>query len=175
MQDVSHDETTLRIIESAKKDFLQNGYQGASLRVICHCAGITTGAFYHRFSGKSELYEAVVVPDSMKFLEMLNTSPIGDEQSVIPKPCLVFIYLHLDVFKIVVRCKCTSYYDKFYDVVRKSIYQRLLKSNHAENLCWLLSKAYLSSFFEIIRCNYDFRTARKCIGTLEKFFAPTKN
>ena len=138
MQDVSHDETTLRIIESAKKDFLQNGYQGASLRVICHRAGITTGAFYHRFSGKSELYEAVVVPDSMKFLEMLNTSPIGAEQSVIPKPCLVFIYLHLDVFKIVVRCKCTSYYDKFYDVVRKIIYQRLLKSNHAENLCWLL-------------------------------------
>ena len=62
MQDVSHDETTLRIIESAKKVFLQNGYQGASLRVICHRAGITTGAFYHRFSGKSELYEAVVVP-----------------------------------------------------------------------------------------------------------------
>ena len=25
MLDVSHDETTLRIIESAKKDFLQNG------------------------------------------------------------------------------------------------------------------------------------------------------
>lgn len=172
MQDMPHDKTTLRILESAKNVFLQNGYQGASLKAICHHAGITTGAFYHRFSGKGELYKAVVAPDLMKLLEMLNTSPAGAEQSIIPKTCLMFVYLHLDVFKIVVRCKCTPYNGEFYSAIEEIISQRLLKNNYAEDICRLLSKAYLASFFEIIRCDYDFGTARKCVGILEDFFAP---
>ena len=39
--------TTLeRIYASAKKEFLEKGFQGASLRNIVKSAGVTTGAFY---------------------------------------------------------------------------------------------------------------------------------
>lgn len=172
MQDMSQDKTTLRILESAKSAFLQNGFQGASLKDICHHAGITTGALYHRFSGKGDLYKAVVEPDSMKLLEMLNTSPAGAEQSIMPKSCLMFVYLHLDVFKIVVRSKCTPYNSKFYSAIEEIVYLRLLKSNYAEYICRLLSKSYLASFFEIIRCDCNFETAQKCIEILENFFVP---
>ena len=49
-----------RIMESAKKEFLSNGFEKASLKTICEDAGVTTGALYKRYKGKEELFCAVV-------------------------------------------------------------------------------------------------------------------
>lgn len=49
-----------RILESAKKEFLADGYEKASLKAICENAGITTGALYKRYKGKEDLFCAVV-------------------------------------------------------------------------------------------------------------------
>ena len=91
-----------------------------------------------------------------------------------PEPCLAFVYLHLDIFKIIIRCKCTAYYSKFYSVIEENIYHRILEAsnNYEKGICRLLSKAYVASLFEIIYCNYDFETARKCISAMERFFVP---
>lgn len=48
------------ILESAKKEFLANGFEKASLKEICDRAGVTTGALYKRYQGKEELFHAVV-------------------------------------------------------------------------------------------------------------------
>lgn len=49
-----------KILESARKEFLKEGFQRVSLRTICTQAGVTTGALYKRYSGKDELFGAVV-------------------------------------------------------------------------------------------------------------------
>lgn len=49
-----------RILESARKEFLEAGYEQASLKQICEMAGVTTGALYKRYSGKEELFFEVV-------------------------------------------------------------------------------------------------------------------
>jgi len=171
---MTQNETTLKILECAKNDFLQNGYQGVSLKEICRHAGVTTGALYHRFSGKAELYKSVVEPISKKLLELLKSPPVDTPFLIMPEPCLAFVYLHLDIFKIIIRCKCTAYYSKFYSAIEESIYHRILEasSNYEKGICRLLSKAYVASLFEIIYCNYDFETARKCISAMERFFVP---
>ena len=46
----------LQIIESARKEFLRNGYRKASLRKIAEQAGITTGALYTRYDSKDALF-----------------------------------------------------------------------------------------------------------------------
>lgn len=51
-----------RILESAKKAFLKNGYQKTQLKEICEDAGITTGALYKRYRGKEDLFSALVQP-----------------------------------------------------------------------------------------------------------------
>lgn len=58
----------LRLFESAKVEFLEKGYQNASLQDICKNAGVTTGALYKRYKGKEELFGAVVEP----FIQMFN-------------------------------------------------------------------------------------------------------
>ena len=48
------------LIEAAKKEFREKGYNKASLRSICAKAGVTTGALYFFFENKAELFSAIV-------------------------------------------------------------------------------------------------------------------
>lgn len=48
------------IHKAAKKEFLDKGFQMASLRNIVKNAGVTTGAFYGYYKSKEELFDALV-------------------------------------------------------------------------------------------------------------------
>lgn len=49
-----------RILASAKAEFLEKGFEKASLKTICENAQVTTGALYKRYSGKEDLFCALV-------------------------------------------------------------------------------------------------------------------
>lgn len=61
------------LIESAETEFLEHGYEEASLRRICARAGYTTGALYHFVGNKEALLEAVVAPAAQSILTVLDT------------------------------------------------------------------------------------------------------
>ena len=48
------------IIEAAKTEFLQNGFQSASINNIAKRAGVTTGAIYTRYKGKDQLFHSLI-------------------------------------------------------------------------------------------------------------------
>ena len=48
------------IIEAAKTEFLQNGFQSASINNIAKSAGVTTGAIYTRYKGKDQLFHSLI-------------------------------------------------------------------------------------------------------------------
>ncbi len=50
------------LLKAAKKEFLEKGYNKASLRTICANAGVTTGALYFFFDNKADLFAAIVDP-----------------------------------------------------------------------------------------------------------------
>lgn len=54
-------ETGKKLQDAAKKEFLEKGFQKASLRNICKNAGVTTGALYFFFRDKDELFESLVM------------------------------------------------------------------------------------------------------------------
>ncbi|MDE3204525.1 MAG: TetR/AcrR family transcriptional regulator [Acidobacteriota bacterium] len=53
------DERRRRIIEVARREFARSGYVGTTNRRIAEQAGITTGAIYHYFTSKRDVYLAV--------------------------------------------------------------------------------------------------------------------
>lgn len=77
-----------RILESAKQEFLKHGFENASLKKICENANVTTGALYKRYSGKDDLFHAVVEPtlhDLNQVAEMKRVrhlSKVSDEQLI---------------------------------------------------------------------------------------------
>ena len=64
--------TRERILSSAKRQFLNHGFQGASIRRIAADAGVTYGALYGYFSSKEALFYALIDPLADRILEKLD-------------------------------------------------------------------------------------------------------
>lgn len=66
-----NNESRVRLIECAKKEFLEKGFARASLRNICAEAGLTTGAVYFLFKDKNGLLGAIVDEPLHKIQELM--------------------------------------------------------------------------------------------------------
>lgn len=69
---MSEKETKKKLLESAKKEFMEKGYMQASLRNICKNAGVTTGALYFFFQDKRDLFASLVEEPLQKLYEIMN-------------------------------------------------------------------------------------------------------
>ena len=71
-------ETKQKLLESAKKEFLEKGFMNASLRTIAANAGVTTGAMYRHFKDKDAFFCALVddVIDYVTQMVMLANTEI---------------------------------------------------------------------------------------------------
>lgn len=107
--------TQEKILHFGKQEFLQRGFQNASLRNIASAAGLTTGAIYAYFKDKNALFEAIVSPVCAQveaMFTLLSASyynadgVVGEitlESNVAEmKQVYRFIYDHFDVFKMLV-------------------------------------------------------------------------
>ena len=68
---INDSESRERLIECAKKEFLEKGFAKASLRQIAAEAGLTTGAVYFFFKDKDDLFKAVVAEPLQKLRQCL--------------------------------------------------------------------------------------------------------
>ena len=68
-----NNESREKLIECAKKEFLEKGFVKASRRSICSQAGLTTGAVYFLFNDKNGLFEAVVSGALGEFTQIMQT------------------------------------------------------------------------------------------------------
>lgn len=111
-----HELTTLEnILTVAREEFLQKGFQGASLRNIVRQAGVTTGAFYGYFKSKEDLFDILVKEPYTHILEMYQTT-LDTFHNFSPekqRTCMMeytikemskmtnYIYDHFDAFKLI--------------------------------------------------------------------------
>ena len=101
------------LIEAAKKEFLEKGYNKASLRKICANAGMTTGALYFFFEKKEDLFSSIVDPpveelermiiehfkEDREFLSHLNSLDLGNlDHSDMAEMVVDHIYKNYDAF-----------------------------------------------------------------------------
>ena len=118
---------TEKLMECAKEEFLANGYENASLRVIAEKAGSSKGAIYIRYPDKESLYRSLVQTAADGFCELLqsvlsgfNMMP-GNEQTQqmlrysndgFPK-VVDYLYDHFDEFKLLLTSGENSVYQEF--------------------------------------------------------------
>jgi len=67
------------LIQAAKKEFMEKGYNKASLRSICSKAGMTTGALYFFFENKEDLYYEIT-GSAKNELKQLIIKHISDDK-----------------------------------------------------------------------------------------------
>ncbi|WP_283171078.1 TetR/AcrR family transcriptional regulator [Curtanaerobium respiraculi] len=63
-----------RILDAARGEFAEKGFEKASLRVIAQKADLTTGAIYGYFSTKQDLFNAIVAPAANELLSLFESA-----------------------------------------------------------------------------------------------------
>lgn len=79
-----------RLLESAKAEFLKQGFIKAELKRICENANITTGAVYKRYKGKTLLVIAhrlntIVSADNIMVIKDGQITESGDHERLMQK------------------------------------------------------------------------------------------
>lgn len=185
-----------RILKFARQEFLKNGYLNASLRAICKNAGVTTGALYNRFSGKAELFSALVQPvidnfsrlgehtesDNYEALEENQMQVIWDMSEETHKKWMVYFYEQYDELKLLLCYASGSKHEHFLDdFVRINTKSCLVFAQAAkdkgltdrvpdEDELHILLTAYWSCIFEPIAHDFSLEKALKYCGTITRFF-----
>lgn len=74
------DETEQKILDAALKLFSQNGYAGATTRIIAAEAGFTEMTLYTKFKTKQNLFDQVMIHNMKKLNEDAHTMLFIDEE-----------------------------------------------------------------------------------------------
>lgn len=125
---VHKEDTRQKLLDSAKQEFLEFGYQKASLRRICKNAGVTTGALYFFFEDKADLYDALVGDMATLIMNMLkshtDTENVMYQDSFhygmdldmeVGKQLISAYYAHQDTAKLLIHCSQGTAYEHYFD------------------------------------------------------------
>lgn len=166
------------IIDAGKKEFLEKGFQGASLRNISQNAFVTTGAMYGYFSSKEDLFSTIVKPccAAVKcrfslagggFFEL----PKNDDSFDCINWMLDYIYDHYDVFKILICCsQGTQYEDFVHDMVEIEMESTMkFAPNVDKQLCHMIVSGMFGSIFELIEHDIPIEEAKPYVSKLREF------
>ena len=173
------DEKTSATLESieqaAMQEFLEKGFQGASLRQIVKNAGVTTGAFYGYFSSKEALFNALVEPHAAalmgRFMEAQTSfaelpeeeqvSHMGDESGNYVRWMVDYICQHRDPVKLLLtRSEGTSYERFVHNMVEVEVeytlrYIEVLRHlgkdvpELSNSICHIIASGMFNGLFEI--------------------------
>ena len=184
------------IQQAAMQEFLDKGFQGASLRQIVKNAGVTTGAFYGYFSSKEALFTAIVEPHASmlmsRFMEAQTTfAELPEEEQ--PKHMGVesrdhvawmvgYICQHREPVKLLLCCaEGTSYEHFFHNMVEVEVeytqrYMEVLRRLGQDipvldkSLCHIIASGMFNGIFEIVVHDMPRDQAMRDVDQLRAFY-----
>ena len=185
-----------RLLECAMSEFMEMGYQEASLRVIAAKADTTTGSIYTRFRDKEGLFHALVdetVDELILWMRAGNDAfanqPAGEQRETVftYKPeiweqLVDYIYAHWNVFRLLARCTDIGCYEEMLNrmIDIEVVYTRkfleatgndaMERGRLTPMLLHMLSNAYYSGLFEIVRHGMTKGEAVSYVNQLRRFF-----
>lgn len=188
--------TLENIQEAALTEFLDKGFQGASLRQIVKNAGVTTGAFYGYFSSKEALFNALVEPHAKalmgRFMEAQTTfaelpedeqpDHMGDASGAYVRWMVDYICAHREPVKLLLCCaEGTSYEHFVHNMVEVEVeytqrYMEVLRRLGRDipvldkSLCHIIASGMFNGIFEIVVHDMPRDQAMRDVDQLRAFY-----
>lgn len=184
------------VVAKAKLEFLENGFEHTSMRVIASGVGISVAGLYKLFTNKEALFDEVVKPAMDEFnnyyenvkkssidkIDNDNIDAIYNTNSI--ENVLNMLYADFDAFKLIIYCSTGTKYENFLDdiVVRelkdvnaliqiakeKKVPINTVKTEYMQ----ILMHAYYGALFEVVRRDFTRSQAEQFLQTLIDFFEP---
>lgn len=185
-----------RIIECAKQEFFEKGFEGSSMRTIAENAGYTTGMLYGRFADKDELFKAIVKEPADRLYhyykdvqnEFAHLSPekqFNDMHNYVDErvdKMIDMVYDNFEEFKLII-CKSKgseyeNYVDLLIEVETENTVRFINELNAAgikindvrADLSHMLATAMFNGMFEVVEHDFTKEDAKQYIKQLEYFF-----
>ena len=123
--------TREKILNAAKREFLDKGFAGTNVRAVAQRAGVTTGALYNLFKNKDGIFEALVGGVFNEFLNILAYNDVFEARELDMKAgdlseitemsrrrflrMIDFFYANWDAMKLLVCCAKGSSFEHIFD------------------------------------------------------------
>ena len=123
--------TREKILDAAKREFLNKGFAGTNVRAVAQEAGVTTGALYNLFKNKDGIFEALVGGVFDEFLHILAHNDVFEAKKLGMKTgelsaitevsrhrflkMVDFFYANWDAMKLLICCAKGSSYEHVFD------------------------------------------------------------
>ena len=189
------EKTREKILDTAIKHFLRDGFSGASLRSIVKDAGLTTGAFYKYYPTKEMLFDALIDPyiehiyeiydeiidDFEKLSAHDQTNNMSNAANDGTNQMIDYIYEHYDHFRLLFKCGDSGKYEAFiHNMVNKEMkatkkYMQIMKESGMdllkvdESLMHMIYTVFFSSVLQIVEHDMDKEIAKKNVHQLKEF------
>lgn len=189
---IQKEEIRNSIIESAKKEFYNHGFEKTSLRKIVKDAGTTIGNFYNYFNSKEELFMIIAKPAYEKFLSFMKGHDEADDMNEV-------LELDISVMRALLAAQLKGFDDDFqeslvilidgssgtpFENIKDDIQEYLTDHfmSHLENsspsfatdyyksFSQSAAKAFMEGFLDILRRDNDQQVKRKLIEDFILFF-----
>lgn len=95
--------TESAILNSAMSLFLLAGEDSVTVSRLIQTAGISRSVFYHHFSGKDDLYAAMLLSDELGIGDMLHRVRRNQDPTILMRECLKYRIQHLDKHRLMMR------------------------------------------------------------------------
>ncbi|MDC7124133.1 MAG: TetR/AcrR family transcriptional regulator [Spirochaetales bacterium] len=188
---------TEKLLECAREEFLEKGYENASLRTIAQRAGSSKGAIYIRYPDKASLFSALVDEAANgialllkkiqeEFTELPGEVQADRVQQMSDEGISIFIdyiYKHFVEFKLLCCSSEPGFYSNFIhrlvniDVdttmrfIGNSSNNAVSSGRLTPNFAHLLSESFYTGMFEIVVHDMPREEGDIYIRRLRKFFA----
>ena len=185
--------TIKKILQSAKDEFTEHGFEQASVRIIAKNAGVTPGAIYKHFKSKEDIFKAIVSPilnhlytrnkeltnQAINEIKLNGLECFERKSDNSNEELLRFIYQNFSVFNLLFNCSQGTEYEFIRnDLVNLEVQgaKKLIEALKEKGIevnelnddeLHILYTMACTPLFEIITHQYSYKNALNFISMME--------
>ena len=188
-------ESHIRVIAAAREEFMEYGFEDASMRRIGERAGLTAAGVYRHCRDKADLFDQLVSPAAEDMKAWMKKHVSGAQEALSHEPEQVWsstwvnmmgelIYPRMEEYRLLLtRSQGTVYEDFLHDIVSDNQEHMMNALNSLRELGYpardinqkelhLLLSGYMTAMFEPVIHDYSMDEAIRCLNMVETFFMP---
>ena len=185
----------VRLMAAARQEFLEYGYEKASMRSIGERCGMTAAGLYRHCRNKEDLFDQLVMPCVQRIEEWLTAhiaryvDAVQSDHQVSWRDSEIdmmreIIYPNMEDYHLLLAKSQGTKYETYLHDLTQQQQQKLIDYipmlREQGYAVWdidpkelhLLLSAYTTALFEPVAHNYSQEEALRCLKTVEAFFLP---
>ncbi|MBR4333341.1 MAG: TetR/AcrR family transcriptional regulator [Clostridia bacterium] len=185
----------VRVMAAASEEFLEYGFEKASMRRVGERCGLTAAGLYRHCRDKEDLFDQLVAPAVERISAWMDAhltkylAAVQEEGNLQWQDSWVdmmreIVYPHMDDYHLLLTCSSGTKYENFlHDFTQTAQEQtfQYLPVLRDKGLAirtispmemHLLFSAYVTALFEPVIHRYTLEESMRCLETVEAFFLP---